>query len=111
MSRGNRLSARHLTELLQYMFEHRYAHEYVRTLPYGGLEDHHRWRTRLAKEPYREHVFAKTGSLRGVSTLSGYVKAGSGKVYAFSVLCNEVRSVWRARRAQDTIVRALIDHG
>jgi len=111
MSRSNRLSASQLTELLTYMFEHRYAREFVLTLPYGGLEDHNRWRTRLAEEPYRERVFAKTGSLSGVSTLSGYVKAKSGKVYAFSVLCNKVRSVWRARRAQDTIVRALIDHG
>jgi len=111
MSRGNRLSARQLTELLTYMFGHRYAREYVLTLPYGGLEDHLRWRERLAEEPYRERVFAKTGSLNGVSTLSGYVKAKSGKVYAFSVLCNKVRSVWRARRAQDTIVRTLIDHG
>ncbi len=111
MSRGNRLSARQLTDLLTYMFEHRYAREYVLTLPYGGLEDHQRWRKRLAKEPYRERVFAKTGSLSGVSTLSGYVKAKSGKVYAFSVLCNKVRSVWRARRAQDAIVRTLIDHG
>ncbi len=111
MSRGNRLSARQLTELLTYMFEHRYAREYALTLPYGGLEDHDRWRTRLAEEPYRERVFAKTGSLHGVSTLSGYVKAKSGKVYAFSVLCNKVRSVWRARRAQDAIVRTLVDHG
>jgi D-alanyl-D-alanine carboxypeptidase/D-alanyl-D-alanine-endopeptidase (penicillin-binding protein 4) len=111
MSRGNRLSARQLTELLTFMFEHRYAREFILTLPYGGLEDHQSWRTRLAEEPYRERVFAKTGSLSGVSTLSGYVKAKSGKVYAFSVLCNKVRSVWRARRAQDAIVRALIDHG
>jgi len=31
MSRGNRLSARQLTELLTYMFGHRYAREYVLT--------------------------------------------------------------------------------
>ena len=111
MSRGNRYSARQLTELLTYMFGHRYGREYAATLPYSGLEEHSTWRKRLAAEPYRERVFAKTGSLAGVSTLSGYVKAKSGKVYAFSILCNEVRSVWRARRAQNVIVRALIDHG
>ncbi|MFQ5528420.1 MAG: D-alanyl-D-alanine carboxypeptidase/D-alanyl-D-alanine-endopeptidase [Thermoanaerobaculia bacterium] len=111
MSRGNRFSASQLTRLLTYMFEHRYAREFVLTLPYGGLEDHDRWRRRLAEPPYRERVFAKTGSLSGVSALSGYVKAQSGKVYAFSILGNRVRSVWRARRAQDAIVRTLIDHG
>lgn len=111
MSRGNRFTARQITRLLAYMFEHRYAREYVRTLPYGGLEDHDTWRKRLADPPYRERVFAKTGSLAGVSTLSGYVKAQSGEVYAFSILGNRVRSIWRARRAQDAIVRTLVDHG
>jgi D-alanyl-D-alanine carboxypeptidase len=47
----------------------------------------------------------------GVSTLSGYAKAESGKIYAFSILCNRSRSNWQARKAQDAIVRALIDHG
>ncbi len=111
LSRGNRFSANHLTRLLAYMFEHRWAREFVLTLPYGGLEEHASWRKRLAEPPYRERVFAKTGSLSGVSTLSGYVKAHSGQVYAFSILCNRVRSVWRARRAQDEIVRTLVDHG
>jgi D-alanyl-D-alanine carboxypeptidase len=46
-----------------------------------------------------------------VSTLSGYVKASSGKIYAFSILCNRAPAVWRVKRAQDGIVRAIIDHG
>ncbi len=111
MSRGNRFSARQLTRLLTYMFGHRHAREFVLTLPYSGLEDHYRWRTRLAEAPYGANVFAKTGSLRSVSTLSGYAKARSGRVYGFSILCNGVPSVADARRAQDDVVRALIDHG
>ena len=111
MSRNNRFSAAQVTRLLAYAHGRRWYKEYLRSLPYGGLADHHRWRTRLAEEPYRENVIAKTGSLRGVSTLSGYAKAVSGKVYAFSILCNEVRNISAARRAQDRIVRALVDHG
>lgn len=37
------------------------------------------------EEPY---VFAKTGSLRSNHTLSGYLKANSGKVYLFSFMHN-----------------------
>ena len=69
------------------------------------------WQRRLATPPYRGNVFAKTGTLRGVSTLSGYARAVSGKVYAFSILLNQVRSGTDARAAQDRIVRALIDRG
>ena len=54
---------------------------------------------------------AKTGTINGVSTLSGYAKATSGKVYAFSILCNKVRSTADAQRSQDRIVSAIIDRG
>ena len=111
MSRQNQLSARQLTRLLTYMYSHPLRREFASTLPFSGLEDHHRWRTRLAEEPYRNNVLAKTGSLRAVSTLSGYAKALSGRTYAFSILCNEVASITDARHAQDGIVRALVDHG
>ena len=67
------------------------------------------WKKRMAVPPYRGNVLAKTGTLEGVSALSGYAKAVSGKSYAFSILCN--RTSGDARLAQDRIVMALIDHG
>ncbi len=110
MSRNNRFSARQITRLLAYMFDHRLRREFILSLPASGGE-YGRWDKRLARMPYRDNVLAKTGTLRGVSTLSGYAKAASGRIYAFSVLCNRVPSAWEARAAQDRIVRALIDHG
>jgi len=110
MSRENRFSARQITELLRYMYFHPRGRDFLLTLPYSG-EPGLKWERRLAEDPYRGNVFAKTGSLLGVSTLSGYVKARSGKIYAFSILCNRTRGNWQAQRAQDQIVRALVDHG
>ncbi len=110
MSRNNRFTPEQLTTLLHHMFHHRWGEEYVRTLPYSGERDL-RWSERLADGPYRGNVMAKTGYLSGVSTLSGYAKAGSGNIYAFSILMNSIRGVWKARAAQDRIVRAIIDHG
>jgi D-alanyl-D-alanine carboxypeptidase/D-alanyl-D-alanine-endopeptidase (penicillin-binding protein 4) len=63
----------------------------------------------MATPPYRGNVFAKTGTLSGVSSLSGYAKAVSGKSYAFSILLNKARG--DAHGAQDRIVMALIDNG
>ena len=110
MSRNNRFSPRQVTLLLRYMFLHPRGPEFLLTLPFSG-EENLRWERRLAQEPYRGNVFAKTGSLLGVSTLSGYAKARSGKVYAFSLLFNRTTSNWRASRAQDEIVKALVDGG
>lgn len=110
MSRRNRLTPRQLTGLLRHMFFHRWGPEYMRTLPYSGEPDLN-WEKRLTGPGYRGNVLAKTGSLRNVSTLSGYAKARSGKLYAFSILCNRARTIWQSKDAQDRIVRAIIDHG
>ena len=110
MSRQNRFTPRHLTTLLRHMYHHPHGAEYLRTLPYSGERDL-KWEDRLASPPYLGNVMAKTGYLNGVSTLSGYVKARSGKVYAFSLLLNGIKSKWKAERAQDRIVRAVVDHG
>ena len=110
MSRGNRFSPRQITSLLTHMYFHPRGRDFLLTMPYSG-EPGLKWEKRLADPPYRGNVFAKTGSLLGVSTLSGYAKADSGKIYAFSILCNKSRSNWQARKAQDAIVRAIIDNG
>jgi len=110
MSRGNRFSPKQITQLLSYMYFHPRGRDFLLTLPYSG-EPGLKWETRLAEPPYRGNVFAKTGSLSGVSTLSGYAKATSGKIYAFSILGNKSRSNWQSRKAQDGIVRAIIDNG
>jgi D-alanyl-D-alanine carboxypeptidase/D-alanyl-D-alanine-endopeptidase (penicillin-binding protein 4) len=82
----------------------------MRALPHSG-EPELRWERRLAEPPYRGNVFAKTGFLNGVSTLSGYAKGNSGRLYAFSILMNGTGELRRAQRAQDRIVRALIEEG
>lgn len=110
MSRGNRATPRLMTSLLRTMYFHRWGREFVASLPYSGEADLS-WERRLADPPYRGNVFAKTGTLNGVSTLSGYAKGRSGRLYGFSILCNGTRGSWQAKRAQDAIVRALVDEG
>ncbi|HEX4952563.1 MAG TPA: D-alanyl-D-alanine carboxypeptidase/D-alanyl-D-alanine-endopeptidase [Thermoanaerobaculia bacterium] len=109
MSRNNVASPRHLAGLLRHMYFHPRGATFVQSLPTSGGKEP-AWRHRLAQPPYRGNVLAKTGTLSNVSTLSGYAKGRSGKLYAFSILANNT-SVWRAKRAQDSIVRAVIDHG
>ncbi len=110
MSRNNHFSPEQITALLRHMFLHPWGEEYLRTLPHSGERDL-KWSRRLADPPYRGNVMAKTGYLAGVSTLSGYAKARSGNVYAFSILMNRIRNDRRAKAAQDGIVKAIIDYG
>jgi D-alanyl-D-alanine carboxypeptidase/D-alanyl-D-alanine-endopeptidase (penicillin-binding protein 4) len=55
-------------------------------------------------------VVAKTGTLDGVSTLSGYATTPTGARYAFSILMNGSRlSDWDAHEAQDAIAKMIAD--
>jgi D-alanyl-D-alanine carboxypeptidase/D-alanyl-D-alanine-endopeptidase (penicillin-binding protein 4) len=69
-------------------------------------------RHRLRTPDLAGKVLAKTGSLKGVSTLAGYVTAASGRVYAFAILLNG-RRVWDSsgHAFQDRFVRALVQNG
>jgi D-alanyl-D-alanine carboxypeptidase/D-alanyl-D-alanine-endopeptidase (penicillin-binding protein 4) len=110
MSREDRFTPHALTQLLRHMYFHPWASEFMQSLPSSG-ELEASLHGRMRAPPYRGNVVAKTGTIEGVSALSGYAKAVSGKVYAFSVLVNRSRDVGQARQAQDRIIMALIDHG
>lgn len=110
LSRDNRFTPRAMTQLLRHMYDSPAGAEFVQSLPASG-EAEGSLHQRMTVAPYRGNVFAKTGTIDGVSALSGYAKAVSGKIYAFSVLLNRTRDTGQARAAQDRIVMALVDHG
>src|SRR3978361_739827 len=108
MSRENQASPRAITTLLRHMFYHPAGSELVKSLPFSG-EDNKSWKRRLAAPPYLGNVFAKTGTLAGVSALSGYARGVSGKSYAFSILLNGTRG--GPHGDQDLILEAVGVHG
>ena len=52
---------------------------------------------------FERELQIESGFINGVSCLSGYVVAPGGRVVAFSVLCNGVRSVADAKLLQEKI--------
>ncbi len=66
--------------------------------------------TRLKGQP-DDVVFAKTGTLRGISTLAGYVAPKKGKRLAFVISFENFLGEHKPyRELQDRIVRALVDY-
>ena len=98
LARSNRLTARALYDTLQAM---RDEPIFVEALAAGG-EGTLRRRYRDLKERVR----AKTGTIRGVSSFSGYVTGREGGRYVFSILANG-SAVGRARAFQDLVVQTL----
>ena len=97
LSRSNRASPRQVGRLLVAMSRRSGGATYRRSLPLAGEEGTvaHRMNGTAADGRCR----TKTGTLIGVSALSGYCRAGHG-VVVFSILMNSV-DVDQARAAQD----------
>jgi D-alanyl-D-alanine carboxypeptidase/D-alanyl-D-alanine-endopeptidase (penicillin-binding protein 4) len=100
LARTNRFSPRQLVTLLSYMNGRRWGAIYLRSLAEPGQAG------TLARRllPVKERLHAKTGYIKGVSALSGYVEAHGGRLLAFSILVNDFRcSLGEVRAIQDAI--------
>ena len=82
----NKVTSRLLTDLLALMFSRPDGDIYRDSLAKGGVNG--TLEKRFAG--LRGHVFAKTGSINGVRTLSGYVKTYGDEWLTFSILYNNL---------------------
>lgn len=106
LSHGNKVTARLLTDLLKVMHSHPDAAMYRQSLSKVGVEGTLRNRMKDLKG----RVFAKTGYINSVRTLSGYVQTRDGKWLAFSFLYNRIPgSVTPFETLQDEAVRVLAE--
>ncbi len=110
LSRKNLARPRSLVRLLRYMWLHSDAgvsSAFYDSLPKGGTEGTLEYRFE-GSAPAKEKVRAKTGTLSGTSSLSGYVTSREGTPIAFAVFCNHhLADSDDARSAQDVLVNAL----
>jgi D-alanyl-D-alanine carboxypeptidase/D-alanyl-D-alanine-endopeptidase (penicillin-binding protein 4) len=86
LSRDARISAESMAEILIGARESRYAPEFLTSLALGGLDGTLQKRFQNVEDPSR--IRMKTGSLRDVSSIAGYVVGKSGKTYAVVVFVN-----------------------
>lgn len=102
LSRANRASAKQMTNVLAEMWRDEKTREVFRNMLAEPGKTGTLHRRLLDLEGC---LFAKTGTLSGVSTLSGYVRSKRGRWLAFAFLFNESRGA--ARQAQDRMVHTL----
>lgn len=74
-------------------------------LPIAGEDGTLRKRMRGTKAAGNVH--AKTGTVEGVSTLSGYCQAANGNMLCFSIMNQGIRHTSTGRNFQDRVCRAL----
>jgi D-alanyl-D-alanine carboxypeptidase/D-alanyl-D-alanine-endopeptidase (penicillin-binding protein 4) len=95
LTRRNLVSPAATVQLLRFMDHHRYASVYRQALPVAGVDG--TLRSRMRDTPAAGNARAKTGTLRYVNSLSGYVTSAAGERFAFSLFLNNYRPATGAR--------------
>jgi serine-type D-Ala-D-Ala carboxypeptidase/endopeptidase (penicillin-binding protein 4) len=105
LTRSNRASPREVIDLLLGMQEDPAGEEFIQDLALTGREGTVASRTEGTAAYGRCRT--KTGTISGVSNLSGYCFNKSGRVIAFSILMASVGNLSAAHYAQDRIAGAV----
>jgi serine-type D-Ala-D-Ala carboxypeptidase/endopeptidase (penicillin-binding protein 4) len=106
---SNRFSARQIVRLLSLGYrDFRWGPDLVGSLSIGGVDG--TISRRMSNGPAAGRVRAKTGTLNGVSTLSGYVATDGREPLAFAILVNGItdENADFARLLQNDVCEAMI---
>ncbi len=108
ISRYNLVTTELLLETLKFLYQKHHTlfirlYDSLAIAGYDGT-----LRGRLKNAPLQNNVRAKTGKLRGVSSLSGYLTNSSGSLIAFSIMIqNYVNKTQQGRTILDEICKLL----
>lgn len=112
LSRMNLVTADMTANLLTYMWNHsdtNVRNAYYNSLPIGGIDG--TLEDRFRRGPAFRNVRAKTGTLTGASSLSGYVFTEAGTPLLFVMMCNNyTMKTSVVRRTQNAVVDLLSRH-
>ncbi|MCB9850347.1 MAG: D-alanyl-D-alanine carboxypeptidase/D-alanyl-D-alanine-endopeptidase [Phycisphaerales bacterium] len=106
LSRDNRVTVRLISDILVAMHNHPYANAFRNALAEPGESG----TLGSRMKDLSGHVFAKTGYIRGVRALSGYVHTNDDRWLCFSIIYNNIPgSVRPFNDLQDEVCHALYD--
>ena len=108
LSRSERISAWQLARMLKVAWAGRHASELLMSLPTAGVDG--TMRNRLKDSPAAGWARLKTGTLRNVVTLAGYVQDPQGRPWAVALMLNHEQA-GAARPVLDAFVDDFARYG
>lgn len=109
LSRLARISARHVGDLLMDAYHSPYRNHLMQSLAIAGVDG--TMKRRLRGTPVRGRGFFKTGTLKDVRSIAGYVKAANGRTYIVSILHNDPRARSRSVSAHNSLIEWVYEGG
>ena len=109
LSRHARISARHLGDLLVDAYKSPYRNVLMQSLAIAGVDG--TMKRRFRRSPVRGRGFFKTGTLRDVRSIAGYVKASNGKTYVISIMHNDPKAKHRGLSVHNKLIEWVYNGG
>lgn len=105
LSRTSRMNAKTLATVYDSAYD-RYGKRWMNTLAIAGVDG--TLKRRLRGTVVRKRAWMKTGTLRRVKNIGGYVKNKAGKTYTVVILVNSTKAKYRGAKLQNDILKWLV---
>ena len=107
LSRTSKLTARLLAQIYDHAYS-KYGQRWMNTLSIAGVDG--TIRKRFRGTVVRKRAWMKTGTLKRVKNIGGYVKSRKGRFYTVVILVNTKQGNWRASQLQNNIIKWLVNY-
>ncbi len=106
LARQNHCSTSHLALSLCHAYHQAWFDLFLNGLAKPGEQG--TLKNRFAELKGKSRLYGKTGTLRDVSNLAGYLRAADGELYAFAIICNNVSSFANTKKWHESICNTLL---
>ena len=107
LSRTAKLNAKFLAKMYDHAYS-RYGTRWMKTLSIAGVDG--TIKRRFRGTVVRNRAWMKTGTLKRVKNIGGYVKSRSGRLYTVVILVNTKKGNWKASQLENNIMKWLVTY-
>lgn len=107
LSRSAKMSAKILADMYDNAYG-RYGQRWMNTLSIAGVDG--TIKKRFRGTAVKKRAWMKTGTLKRVKNIGGYVKSRQGKLYTVVILVNTNQGRWKAAKLQNDIMTWLVKY-
>ena len=104
LSRIAKLTAKNLADVYDNAYD-RYGQRWMQTLSIAGIDG--TIKRRFRNTAVKKHAWMKTGTLKRVKNIGGYVQNKAGKLYTVVILVNSTRARYHGAKLQNEIIKWL----
>lgn len=105
LSRIAKMTAKNLADVYDNAYD-RYGSRWMKTLSIAGIDG--TIKRRFRHTVVKKRAWMKTGTVKRVKNIGGYVKNRAGKLYTVVILVNSTRSRYHGAKLQNEIIKWLV---